>query len=63
MDWDNDHNGEPFWRAYHELDMRQELLEAGFDRVEFRSVTSEALRKQGNYQGKWSYRVVMGFKA
>ena len=63
MDWDNDHNGEPFWRAYHELDMRQELLDAGFDRVEFRSVTSEALRKRGNYQGKWSYRVVMGFKA
>jgi SAM-dependent methyltransferase len=60
MDWDNDHNGEPFWRAYHELDMRQEMLEAGFERVEFRSVSSDALRKQGNYQGKWSYRVVVG---
>ena len=38
------------------------MLEAGFERVEFRSVSSDALRKQGNYQGKWSYRVVMGFK-
>jgi hypothetical protein len=33
---------------------------AGFVDVEFRSVTSEVLRKQGNYQGKWSYRVVVG---
>jgi SAM-dependent methyltransferase len=60
MDWDTDHNGEPFWRAYRELDMREEMRAAGFVDVEFRSVTSEVLRKQGNYQGKWSYRVVVG---
>ena len=60
MDWDTDNNGEPFWRAYHELDMREEMRAAGFVDVEFRSVSSDALRKQGNYQGKWSYRVVVG---
>ncbi len=62
MDWDTDNNGEPFWRDYHELDMKQEMQKAGFVDVEFRSVTSEALKKQGNYQGKWSYRVVVGRK-
>ncbi len=62
MDWDTDNNGEPFWRDYHELDMKREMAEAGFVDVEFRSVTSDALKRQGNYQGKWSYRVVIGRK-
>ena len=62
MDWDTDNNGEPFWRGYHELDMQRELADAGFTDVRVANVTSEALRKQGNYQGKWSYRVVMGTK-
>lgn len=62
MDWDTDNNGEPFWRDYHELDMREEMRAAGFVDVEFRSVTSDALKNQGNYQGKWSYRVVIGRK-
>jgi SAM-dependent methyltransferase len=62
MDWDTDHNGEPFWRDYHELDMKQEMSAAGFTDVEYRSVTSDALKRQGNYQGKWSYRVVVGRK-
>jgi ubiquinone/menaquinone biosynthesis C-methylase UbiE len=62
MDWDTDHNGEPFWRGYHELDMKAELTRAGFSDVRVVNVTSEALRRQGNYQGKWSYRVVLGTK-
>jgi SAM-dependent methyltransferase len=62
MDWDTDNNGEPFWRDYHELDMKREMEEAGFVNVAFRSVTSAALKNQGNYQGKWSYRVVVGEK-
>jgi len=62
MDWDTEHNGEPFWRDYHELDMKQEMEKAGFVDVEFRSVTSAVLEKQGNYQGKWAYRVVIGRK-
>ena len=62
MDWDTDNNGEPFWRDYHELDMKREMAEAGFVDVEFRSVSSAALQRQGNYQGKWAYRVVVGRK-
>jgi hypothetical protein len=62
MDWDTENNGEPFWRGYHELDMQRELADAGFTEVRVANVNSEALRKQGNYQGKWSYRVVMGTK-
>ena len=62
MDWDTDNNGEPFWRGYHELDMKREMTEAGFTDVRFVQVTSDALKKQGNYQGKWSYRVVLGTK-
>lgn len=62
MDWDTDNNGEPFWRGYRELDMRAELVAAGFSDVRVANVTSEALRRQGNYQGKWSYRAVMGTK-
>jgi len=62
MDWDTDNNGEPFWRGYRELDMKRELAEAGFADVRVANVTSDALRRQGNYQGKWSYRVVMGTK-
>ncbi len=62
MDWDTDNNGEPFWRGYHELDMKQEMIDAGFTDVRFVQVTSDALKNQGNYQGKWSYRVVLGTK-
>jgi SAM-dependent methyltransferase len=62
MDWDNDHNGEPYWRAYHELDMREEMTRAGFVDVELLGITSDALARQGNYQGKWSYRAVRGRK-
>ena len=29
MDWDTEHNGEPYWRDYHEMDLIQAYQDAG----------------------------------
>jgi len=61
MDWDTHHNGEPFWRAYHEMDLVGAFNDAGLHGglVEAYSEWGGA---KGNYMGKFSYHVTMGRK-
>ena len=61
MDWDTHHNGEPFWRAYHEMDLIGACKDAGLegDLVE---ADSQWGGGKGTYMGKFSYHVTMGRK-
>ena len=61
MDWDTHHNGEPFWRAYHEMDLMGALGEVGLD-AHMVEAYSEWGGSKGNYMGKFSYHVTMGRK-
>lgn len=61
MDWDTRHNGEPFWRAYHELDLESVYADAGL-RPETRDAHSEWGGAKGNYMGKFAYQVTLGHK-
>ena len=61
MDWDTLHNGEPFWRAYHEMDLIGACRDAGLD-AELVEAYSEWGGAKGNYMGKFSYHVTMGRK-
>jgi len=61
MDWDTLHNGEPFWRAYHEMDLLGALKDAGLEAEMFEAY-SEWGGAKGNYMGKFSYHVAMGRK-
>jgi hypothetical protein len=61
MDWDTDHNGEPFWRAYHEMDLPGTYRAAGLE-ADVVQAHSEWGGAKGNYMGKFSYHVTMGRK-
>lgn len=61
MDWDTHHNGEPFWRAYHEMDLLGALRDAGLE-ADMVEAYSEWGGAKGNYMGKFSYHVAMGRK-
>jgi SAM-dependent methyltransferase len=62
MDWDTAHNGEPFWRTFHEIDIEAVYREAGFVDVETRPAHSRLGSAGDYYQGKFDYHVVMGRK-
>ncbi len=61
MDWDTRHNGEPYWRAYHEMDLVGACRDAGLaaDMVEAHSEWGGA---KGNYMGRFAYHVTTGRK-
>lgn len=62
MDWDTLHNGEPFWRAYHEMDLDQAYRDAGFAEVKTVESYSEWGGAKGSYMGRFAYHVTMGRK-
>jgi len=62
MDWDTEHNGEPFWRGFHEIDIEQVYRDAGFTDVATRPAHSNLGSAGDYYQGKFDYHVVMGRK-
>ncbi|HEU0184625.1 MAG TPA: class I SAM-dependent methyltransferase [Blastocatellia bacterium] len=61
MDWETRNNGEPYWRAFHELDLPAIFGEAGFKDI--REVTAESKNTgRGAYSGKSPYLVTMAEK-
>jgi ubiquinone/menaquinone biosynthesis C-methylase UbiE len=61
MDWETRNNGEPFWRAFHELDLPAIFCEAGFRNI--REVAAESKNTGlGAYSGKSAYLVTMAEK-
>lgn len=61
MDWEARNNGEPYWRAFHELDLLAIFGEAGFKNI--REVTAESKNTgQGAYSGKSPYLVTIAEK-
>lgn len=59
MDWDTLHNGEPYWRNYHEIDLAA-LYEAEGLKAETVEAHSEWGGAKGNYMGRFAYHVTMG---
>jgi SAM-dependent methyltransferase len=61
MDWETRNNGEPYWSAFHELDLPAIFREAGF--INIREVTAESKNSgRGAYSGKSPYLVTMAEK-
>jgi len=61
MDWDTRNNGEPYWRAFHELDLPAIFREVGFKNI--REITAESKNSgRGAYSGKFPYWVTMAEK-
>jgi ubiquinone/menaquinone biosynthesis C-methylase UbiE len=61
MDWETRNNGEPYWRAFHELDLPAIFREAGFRNI--REVRAESKNSgRGAYSGKSPYLVTMAEK-
>jgi ubiquinone/menaquinone biosynthesis C-methylase UbiE len=61
MDWETHNNGEPYWHAFHELDLPAVFREAGFKNI--REVTAESKNTgRGAYSGKSPYLVTMAEK-
>jgi SAM-dependent methyltransferase len=61
MDWETHNNGEPYWHAFHELDLPAIFREAGFKNI--REVTAESKNTgRGAYSGKSPYLVTLGEK-
>ncbi len=61
MDWDTRNNGEPYWRAFHELDLPASFREVGFKNI--REITAESKNNgRGAYSGKFPYWVTMAEK-
>jgi len=61
MDWDTRNNGEPYWRAFHELDLPAIFHEAGFKNI--REITAASKNSgRGAYSGKFPYWVTMAEK-
>jgi SAM-dependent methyltransferase len=58
MDWDTQHNGEPYWRAYHELDLESLYRDSGFMHV--RRDEAHSAWGSGSYMGNFTYHVTMG---
>lgn len=61
MDWDTEHNGEPYWRDYHEMDLIQAYQDAGL-KAKMTEAHSEWGGAKGNYMGKFRYHVTIGHK-
>lgn len=62
MDWDTEHNGEPYWRAYHELDLGDAYRRAGFADVKMIEAHSDWGGGKGSYMGNFRYHVTQGTK-
>jgi SAM-dependent methyltransferase len=61
MDWETHNNGEPYWHAFHELDLPVIFREAGFKNI--REVTAESKNTgRGAYSGKSPYLATMAEK-
>jgi ubiquinone/menaquinone biosynthesis C-methylase UbiE len=61
MDWETRNNGEPYWDAFHKLDLPAVFREAGFRNI--REVTAESKNTgRGAYSGKSPYLVTMAEK-
>jgi ubiquinone/menaquinone biosynthesis C-methylase UbiE len=62
MDWDTRNNGEPYWRAFHELELVALYREAGFKNVREITAESKWSGSTGFYSGKFPYWVTIGEK-
>jgi ubiquinone/menaquinone biosynthesis C-methylase UbiE len=62
MDWETRNNGEPYWRAFHELDLTAIYREAGFREVREITAKSQWSGGAGFYSGRFPYWVTMGEK-
>jgi ubiquinone/menaquinone biosynthesis C-methylase UbiE len=62
MDWETRNNGEPYWRAFHELDLPAIYREAGFKTVQEITAESKWSSGTGFYSGKFPYWVTIGEK-
>jgi SAM-dependent methyltransferase len=62
MDWETRNNGEPYWSAFHDLDLTAIYRDAGFR--EIREITAESQWSGGAgfYSGRFPYWVTMGEK-
>jgi SAM-dependent methyltransferase len=63
LDWDSDHNGEPFWRDYHELDLAALYRQAGFVDVGTAEQVGAGGRDTKAYAGRFRYHITLGSKA
>jgi hypothetical protein len=58
MDWETHNNAEPYWHAFHNLELAPFFREAGFKNI--REVTAESKNTgRGAYSGKSPYLVTM----
>jgi ubiquinone/menaquinone biosynthesis C-methylase UbiE len=62
MDWETRNNGEPYWHAFHELDLAAIYHEAGFREVREITAESQWSGGAGFYSGRFPYWVTMGEK-
>ncbi|HKX33292.1 MAG TPA: class I SAM-dependent methyltransferase, partial [Blastocatellia bacterium] len=62
MDWETRNNGEPYWRAFRELDLPAIYREAGFTKVREVAAESKWSSGTGFYSGKSPYWVTIGEK-
>ncbi len=62
MDWDTRNNGEPYWHAFHELDLVAEYEAAGFKNIREITAESKWSGNSGFYSGKFPYWVTMAEK-
>jgi ubiquinone/menaquinone biosynthesis C-methylase UbiE len=61
MDWETENNAEPYWRAFHRLDLPALFRETGFRNI--RQVAAESKNTgRGAYSGKSPYLVTMAEK-
>jgi SAM-dependent methyltransferase len=63
LDWDSDHNGEPFWRDYHELDLAALYRDAGFAEIGTAEQVGAGGRDARAYAGRFRYHITLGAKA
>jgi SAM-dependent methyltransferase len=61
-DWETRNNGEPYWHAFHELDLPAIYRETGFREVAEITAESQWSRGEGFYSGKFPYWVTTGRK-
>ncbi|WP_431282838.1 class I SAM-dependent methyltransferase [Humitalea sp. 24SJ18S-53] len=63
LDWDTDHNGEPFWRDYHALDLEGLYREVGFTDVHTGESVGAGGQDSKAYVGRFRYHITLGTKA
>jgi len=63
LDWDTEHNGEPFWRDYHKLDLEALYREVGFTDVGTGESVGSGGQDSKAYVGRFRYHITLGTKA